>query len=102
MNQNLDKLSQDAKDIIQVIIDDKIPAAVFLPPNCIEVKLDNPVHYLLDGDGGVHFHALGNTEHYLHHRDNPEWAIVFIEKEPIGNADHGRILIKAEESKRGI
>lgn len=98
LNQNLDKLPQDAKDIIQAIFDDLVLATSGLPPDCIEVKLDNPVHNLLYGDGTVHFHALGNTEHYLHYRGNDEWAIIYAGKN-IGNVENGRKLLHAEEKK---
>jgi hypothetical protein len=96
MNQNVDKLPQDAKDIIQAIFDDAMPVSCGFPPDCIEVKLDGPVHNLLFGNGTVHFHALGNTEHYVHYRDNQEWAIIY-EGKGIGNADKGRQLIKDAE-----
>ena len=97
-SQNTDKLPQEAKDIIQAIFDDNLPVCCGLPANTIEVKLDNPVFNLFDGDGTVHFHALGNTEHYLHHRDHREWAIVD-RGEKIGNADRGRCLINNRLTK---
>jgi len=96
--QNIDKLPQDAKDIIQAIFDDAMPVSCGFPADAIEVKLDNPSFNLLYGDGTVHFHALGNTERYLHHRGNDEWAIVGLTIR-IGNADRGRTIIKSEQAK---
>jgi len=97
--QNADKLPQDAKDIIQVIFDDAMPVACGFPPNAIEVKLDKPIFNLLYGDGTVHFHALGNTEHYLHHRGNGEWAIID-RHDRIGDADRGRKILEAERARQ--
>ena len=97
-SQNIDKLPQDAKDIIQAIFDDAMPVSWGFPPNAIEVKLDNPVFNLLYGDGTVHFHALGNTEHYLHHRRNDEWAIID-SHDRIGDASRGRKIIEKEVTK---
>ncbi len=96
MNQNLDKLSQDAKDIIQAVFTYALPVSCGFSPDAIEVKLDNPVYNLLEGDGTVHYHALGNTEHYLHHRNNPDWAIIF-DATDIGNAENGKRLINCPE-----
>ncbi len=93
-NQNIEKLPQDAKDVIQAIFDYHVPAACGISPDAIEVKLDNPVHNLLEGDGTVHYHALGNTEHYLHHRNNDEWAIVF-DGSKIGDAENGKTIINS-------
>ena len=97
--QNVDKLPQNAKDIIQAIFDDAMPVACGFPPNAIEVKLDKPVFNLLYGDGTVHFHALGNTEHYLHHRGNDEWAIIDCH-DRIGNADRGRNILGMEQARQ--
>jgi hypothetical protein len=97
-SQNTDRLPQDARDIIQAIFDDEMPVACGFPPDAIEVKLDNPRFNLLYGDGTVHFHALGNTEHYLHHRGDDDWAIVDRHSK-IGNAEIGRIILKTEEAK---
>ena len=94
MNQNVDKLPQDAKDIIQAIFDYSVPASCGFPPDAIEVKLNDPVNNLYYGNDGVHFHALGNIEHYLNHRNNDEWAIVF-DGSPIGNKEHGKTLINS-------
>lgn len=101
MNQNIDELSQDARDIIQAVFDYNLPAACGFFPDAIEVKLDNPVENLLEGDETVHFHALGNTEHYLHYRNNSDWAIIF-RGENIGNAEHGRELINCPEIFEGL
>ena len=94
MNQNIDKLPQDAKDIIQAIFDYKVGAAWGIPPDAIEVRLDKATDNLLYGNDGVHFHALGNTEHYLHHRNNPDWAIIFYGSE-IGDAQKGKQIINS-------
>ncbi|KKN29587.1 hypothetical protein LCGC14_0842550 [marine sediment metagenome] len=94
MNQNTDKLPDDAKDIIQAIFDYHVPAAFGISPDAIEVKLDNPVFNLLEGNGTVHYHALGNTENYLHHCKNNEWAIIF-DGSQIGNAENGKKLINS-------
>ncbi len=96
MNQNIEKLPQDAKNIIQAIFDYHLPVSHGFPPDTIEVKLDKPAYNLLEGNGTVHFHALGNTEHYLHHRNNPEWAIIFCDAH-IGNAEHGKEIINCPE-----
>ena len=96
--QSVDKLPQDAKDIIQAIFDDAMPVSCGFPPDTIEVKLDNPVFNLLRGHGTVHFHALGNTEHYLHHRGNDEWAIIDCH-DRIGDADKGRKILEEETKK---
>jgi hypothetical protein len=92
VNQNFDKLPKDAQDIIQAIFTDNIPVSCGIPSDCVEVKLDNPVYNIMEGDGTIHFHALGNTEYYLHSRGDNDWAIVFRAKN-IGNAERGRKLI---------
>jgi hypothetical protein len=69
-----------------------------LPADAIEVKLADDVNNLLFGTGTVHFHALGNTEHYLHYRNNPEWAIIYYGSQ-IGDAKRGKELIYREKQK---
>ena len=98
-SQNVDKLPQDAKDIIQAIFNDAMPVSYGFPPNTIEVKLDKPVFNLLYGDGTVHFHALGNTEHYLHHRGNDKWAIIDCH-DKIGDANRGRKIMETERARQ--
>ena len=98
-SQNVDKLPQEAKDILQAIFDDAMPVACGFPANAIEVKLDKPIFNLLYGDGTVHFHALGNTEHYLHHRGNDEWAIIDCH-DKIGDAVMGRKIMEIEQAKQ--
>lgn len=94
MNQNVEKLPEDAKNIIQAIFDYHVPVAFGFAPDAIEVKLDNPVFNLLEGDGTIHYHALGNTEHYLHYRNNNDWAIIF-DGSKIGNAKKGKVIINS-------
>ena len=96
--QNINKLPQDAKDIIQAIFDDAMPVSGGFPADAIEVRLDNPVYNLLYGEGTVHFHALGNTEHYLHYRNNKEWAIVDYSNQ-IGNAENGRAILAKNDNR---
>ena len=93
-NQNVSKLSKEAKDIIQAIFDYNVPCCFGMSPDAIEVKTDLAVHYLLWGDNGVHYHALGNTEHYLNHRNDKDWAIVF-NGSKIGNAEKGKEIINS-------
>ena len=94
MNQNIDKLPEDAKNIIQAVFDYSLPVSCGFPADAIEVKLDNPAFNLLKGEGTVHFHALGNTEHYLHHRGNDDWAIIFSDSK-IGDAKTGKTIINS-------
>jgi hypothetical protein len=97
-SQNVDKLPKDAKDIIQAVFDHSMPVSHGFPPDAIEVKLDDPVFNLLHGEGTVHFHALGNTEHYLHHRGNNEWAIIDCH-DKVGDAARGREILEQEAKK---
>ncbi len=92
--QNLNKLPQEAKDVIQAIFDDALPVSCGFPANVVEVKLDKPVHNLLYGEGTVHFHGLGMSECYLHYRGNKEWAIVSNERKH-GDATRGRTILNS-------
>ena len=61
----------------------------------VELKLDNPIRYLLEG-GAIHWHGLGDSENYYTHRDDPEWAVLTRE-DCTGNPDDGRGYLESLE-----
>jgi len=77
-SQNLDKLSQDAKDLIALLF---TMQTGWTNTYMVEVKLDDPINNLLNGGDGLETHGGNRSKCYAKHWDNSEWAIVHYEDE---------------------
>ena len=91
-NQNVDKLTQDTRDILQYVLDYGIGFGG-LPISAIELKIDGAIDNLLNGGEGLHFHGLFVSDCYLKSRGNEEWAIIF-PGQGIGDPVNGKKLLK--------
>jgi hypothetical protein len=100
-NQNIDRLSTEARNIIQAVFDYDLPASCGLPADAIEIKIDGDVYNLTAGHGCVTFHALGDTEKYIRHRGDDEWAIAY-RGDGIGNATDGKQWLIDHGMKEGL
>jgi hypothetical protein len=70
-------LPQEIRDLFKYIFESNAINVMGVPTCVIEVKLDNPLHYVLNGDGGFHQHGLSDSLRYLHHYEDEDWAVVF-------------------------
>jgi len=75
LTQNLDKLPPDALDLVALCFEHVIVWGI-MPCNMIEVKLDDPIHHILEGGDGFRSHGGNGSGCYLHHAGDPEWAVV--------------------------
>jgi len=95
----IDRLPIEALDICAWIFDQGIPAnpIVPMPTNTIEVRLDDPVHNLLYGDGTVCMHAGSDGDSYMKHLDDEDWAVVYQHDCP-GDAERGAEVIERRKT----
>ena len=77
-SQNLDKLSQEEKDMIALMF---TMETGWTNTYMVEVKLDNPIHNMLEGGDGLETHGGNGSKCYAKHWDDLEWAIVHCEDE---------------------
>ncbi len=74
-----EKLPQEIRDLLKFgfgCSNGEISSQGF-PPTVFELKLDNPLHYVLEGDGGFHTHGLSDSLCYIHHYEDEDWAVIF-------------------------
>ena len=92
--QNLHKLSDEAKGLIRLLMDD--PNYWWPSSYMVEVRLDDPINHLLDGGEGLHKHAGNGSRHYAHHYNDEDWAVIHEEDEDwtILNHDELREIAK--------
>jgi hypothetical protein len=97
-SQNLDKLSQEEKDLIALLF---TMQTGWTNTYMVEVKLDNVINNLLDGGNGLENHGGNGSKCYTKHWGDPEWAIIHCEDEDWleSSNDVGRALIKLSEYK---
>lgn len=75
VSQNIDRLSQAALDLVALFFE-RVMVGGLLPCHTVEVRLDDPVSNLLDGNGGLHTHGGSGSACYLKRVGDPGWAIV--------------------------
>lgn len=72
-----EKLPQEIRDLFKFgFVSGEITAGGF-PACAFEVKIENPLHYVLEGDEGFHTHGLSDSLCYIHHYEDEDWAVIF-------------------------
>ena len=74
--QNLDKLNVQARNLIAFLF--TMPTGWTLT-YMVEVKLDDPVHHLLEGGYGLERHGGNGSRCYAKHIDDDEWAVIHVD-----------------------
>jgi hypothetical protein len=77
-SQNLNKLSQDEKDLIALLF---TMQTGWTNTYMVEVKLNDSINNLLGGGDGLETHGGNGSKCYAKHWDDPEWAIIHCEDE---------------------
>jgi hypothetical protein len=78
-SQNLDKLSQEAKDMIALMFKEMITG--WTNTYMIEVRLDDPINHMLFGGDGLETHGGNGSKCYAKHWDDPNWAVIHCQDE---------------------
>jgi hypothetical protein len=72
-----EQLPQEIRDLFKYIFKSEAITVMGVPTLAIEVKLDNPLHYVLNGADGFHCHGISDSLRYMNHYENDDWAVVF-------------------------
>jgi len=92
-SQNLDKLSQDAKNLIALMF---TMITGWTNAYMVEVCLNDPIKNLLEGGDGLETHGGNGSKCYAKHWNDENWAIVHYEDEDWlenpGNSEDGKIF----------
>lgn len=72
--QNINQLSDHILDIIAWVFRNHIVGWDLC--HAVEIRLDNPLHNLLQGEEGIHFHAGSASRNYIKNYHDAEWAVI--------------------------
>jgi len=75
--QNLQKLSQEALDLIAYSFKNFMVGWTLC--YMVEIRLDDPVHHILSGGPGLKTHGGNGSRHYANHYGDDDWAIIHVD-----------------------
>lgn len=89
------ELSQDARDLLALCFEIRIPAneVVPLPMTAAEVEIEGDLDNILHGGGGFVRHGGSDSWEYFKHKDDELWAVVFA-NDCDGDPERGAELIE--------
>jgi len=92
---NLDKLNQEEKDMIALMFTIETG---WTNTYMVEVRLDNPIKNMLEGEDGLNTHGGNGSKCYAKYFDDPNWAVVHCEDEDwlLNPGDGSKALVKIQ------